>query len=161
MPILLVAFAVGSALASSEVSISQDSGMVSAKAMEHVFFRSEAAHSKSMASITGGMSAKSAWQVLQKSNLTTPALVELTNQHAKQSNLRKAAPTGYAAVDGARDLLNDMIFQSSEKYDKELLTAPSHMQTSALLWKNVEERSLHPTMSPRRPGHQSWTPRKQ
>jgi len=121
MPILLVAFAVGSALASSEVSISQDSGMVSAKAMEHVFFRSEAAHSKSMASITGGMSAKSAWQVLQKSNLTTPALVELTNQHAKQSNLRKAAPTGYAAVDGARDLLNDMIFQSSEKYDKEII----------------------------------------
>jgi len=120
-PILLAAFMVSSVYGSGEVSTGESSRVVSLKAMEQVFFRSEAAHSKSMTSIMSGMSKKAAWQVLEKANLTTPALVELTNQHTKQSNLRKAAPTGYAAVDGARDLLNDMIFQSSEKYDKEII----------------------------------------
>jgi len=121
MPILRAALAVGFAYASNELSTGESSGMVAEKAMEQVFFRSDAAHSSSMASIMSGMTIKAAWQVLQKGNLTTPALVELTDQHAKQSNLRKAAPTGYSAVDGARDLLNDMIFQSSEKYDKEII----------------------------------------
>jgi len=121
MPILLVAFLVGSAYASNDMSIEQNSDMVSAKDMERVFFRSEAVHSESLASIMTGMTEQNAWQVLEKGNLTTPALVEFKKAQTKQANLRKATPTGYAAVDGARDMLNDMIFQSSEKYDKEIL----------------------------------------
>jgi len=121
LSVFLAVFAGSTAYSLKEVSTSDTSLVMTERAMEQVFFRSEAAHSKSMASIMSGMTAKVAWQVLEKSNLTTPALVELTNQHTKQSNLRKAAPTGYAAVDGARDLLNDMIFQSSEKYDEEII----------------------------------------
>jgi len=125
IPILVFAFMVGTAFASSEVSVGQLSSMASLKAMEGVFFRSEATHLKAMASITSTMSATKAWQVLQKNNLTTPALIKMTSQlHGKQSNLRKAAstpaPTGYAAVDGARDLLNDMIYESFKKYDEEI-----------------------------------------
>jgi len=126
MSILMLAFLFGSVYASGEASIGQFSSMVSLKAMEGVFFRSEQTHSKAMASIMGTMSPTKAWQVLQKSNLTSPALIEMTSQlNGKQSNLRKAAaatsaPTGYGAVDGARTLLNDMIYESMVKYDKEI-----------------------------------------
>jgi len=59
--------------------------------------------------------------VLEKSNLTSPALIEMTSHlHSEKSNLRKAAPTGYAAVEGARKLLNDMIYESMTKYDEEI-----------------------------------------
>jgi len=127
MPIIVFAFLVGSVHASSEVSVGQFSSMVSVKAMESVFFRSEATHSKSMASIMSSMSDKKAWLVLEKNNLTTPALIETTRQlHEKQSNLRKAAPTGYSAVDGARKLLNDMIYESSLKYDQEISTCTEY-----------------------------------
>merc|ERR1719453_705616 len=37
----------------------------------------------------------------------------------KQSSLRKQ-PKGYAGIDGARKLLNDMIFESMTKYDAEI-----------------------------------------
>jgi len=120
MPIIVLAFLVA-VHASGELSVERFSSMVSVQAMESVFFRSEAAHSKSMASIMSGMSDKTAWLVLEKNNLTTPALIETTRQlHEKQSNLRKASPTGYSAVDGARKLLNDMIHESSLKYDQEI-----------------------------------------
>jgi hypothetical protein len=93
------------------------------KAMERVFLRSERAHSTSMASIMSSMSSTKAWNVLEKSNLTTPALIEMKSQsHGKQSHLRKAArnTTGYAAVEGARKMLNEMIYVGMTKYDSEI-----------------------------------------
>ena len=69
MPILRAALAVGFAYASNELSTGESSGMVAEKAMEQVFFRSDAAHSSSMASIMSGMTIKAAWQVLQKGDL--------------------------------------------------------------------------------------------
>merc|ERR1719389_1003115 len=66
------------------------------------------------------MSTDKAWSVLEKSNLTTPALVEVAGGLVgKQSHLRKQ-PKGYAGLDGARKLLNDMIFESMSKYDAEI-----------------------------------------
>ena len=74
------------------------------RAMEMVFARFERAHSMSMAAIMKDMSAKQAWKVLQKSDFTT------------------AAPQkGYSGVEGARKLLNDMIYESISKYDAEIL----------------------------------------
>jgi len=65
--------------------------------------------------------------VLEKRNLTSPALIEVTSElRGKQSNLRKAAPTGYAAVEGARKMLNEMIFTSMSKYDTEIATCSSY-----------------------------------
>merc|ERR1719258_182903 len=91
-----------------------------AKAMEEVFFRSEKVHADSMTAIMKGMSTEKAWKVLEKSNLTTPSLVEMASGLlGKQSSLRKQ-PKGYAGLDGARKLLNDMIYESMSKYDAEV-----------------------------------------
>merc|ERR1719456_1577651 len=66
------------------------------------------------------MSPKTAWQVLEKNKLTTPALIEMTSEmHGKNSNLRRQ-PKGYSGIDGARKLLNDMIYESMSKYDAEI-----------------------------------------
>merc|ERR1719171_378446 len=73
-----------------------------------------------MAAIMKSMSSDHAWNVLDKNNMTTPALVEVKSELlGKQSNLRKQ-PKGYAGLEGARKLLNDMIYESLSKYDAEI-----------------------------------------
>merc|ERR1719446_1685745 len=69
-----------------------------------------------------GMSSEKAWNVLKKNNLTNPALIEMTSQaQEKQTNLRKnSPPKGYSGIDGARKMLNDMIWTSMSKYDEEI-----------------------------------------
>merc|ERR1719326_1643922 len=79
--------------------------------MEEVFFRSDTAHAESMATIMKGMSSEKAWHVL-----------------GKQSHLRKQ-PKGYAGLDGARKLLNDMIFESLSKYDAEIAKCTEYYAT--------------------------------
>jgi len=87
-------------------------------AMEKVFARSETAHMQSMSKIMSGMTSNKAWQVLEKHNLTTPALIQIKSRiHGKQSSLRKTSPQGYSGVEGARKMLNDMIYDSMMKYD--------------------------------------------
>merc|ERR1719409_91574 len=59
-------------------------------------------------------------EVLKTHNLTTPALMEAAAlAFGKRVHLRKQ-PTGYAGIDGARKLLNDMIYESMVKYDAEI-----------------------------------------
>ena len=54
------------------------------KVMEKVFARSEKVHTMSMAAITRSMTESKAWHVLEKNNLTTPALIQMTsNLHGK------------------------------------------------------------------------------
>merc|ERR1719163_2149762 len=66
------------------------------------------------------MSSEKAWNVLEKNHLTTPALKEMkVNLLGKQAHLRRQ-PKGYAGLDGARKLLNDMIYESMSKYDAEI-----------------------------------------
>merc|ERR1719163_111889 len=66
------------------------------------------------------MSSEKAWNVLEKNHLTTPALKEMkVNLLGKQAHLRRQ-PKGYAGLDGARKLLNDMIYESMFKYDAEI-----------------------------------------
>jgi len=89
-------------------------------AMEDVFLRSEDVHSNSMDAIMKTMSVANAVEVLQKSNLATPALMQASNMAlGRQSNLRKQ-PKGYGGLDSARKLLNDMIFEAMSKYDAEI-----------------------------------------
>merc|ERR1719182_791907 len=78
------------------------------------------------------MSTDNAWNVLDKNNLTTPALIEMKTL-SKQSHLRKQ-PKGYAGLEGARKLLNDMIFESMSKYDAEIAKCTEYysMQCSAM-----------------------------
>merc|ERR1719478_1849059 len=111
---------VSSVHATNEVSSIELAGTASLKAMEQVFYRSQQMHSESMASMMRTMTPEKAWQVLEKHNLTTPALIEVTSAlHGTQARLRKQ-PKGYAGLDGARKLLNDMIFESMSKYDAEI-----------------------------------------
>merc|ERR1719502_883153 len=73
-----------------------------------------------MAAIMKSMSSDHAWNVLDKNNMTTPALVEVKSELlGKQSNLRKQ-PKGYAGLEGARKLLNNMTTPALSKYDAEI-----------------------------------------
>jgi len=66
------------------------------------------------------MSVPKAVEVLEKSSTSTPALMQAANLAlGKQTSLRKQ-PKGYSGIDGARALLNDMIFESMTKYDTEI-----------------------------------------
>ena len=68
-----------------------------------------------------GMSLDSAVQTLNKHNLSNPELMQVVNiaKGKGSSNLRKQ-PKGYSGLDGARNLLNDMIYESMSKYDAEI-----------------------------------------
>merc|ERR1719284_1113524 len=73
-----------------------------------------------MQAISSSMSLPKAVDVLEKSSVSSPALVQAANLAlGKQSSLRKQ-PKGYAGIDGARKLLNDMIYESMSKYDAEI-----------------------------------------
>merc|ERR1719386_245375 len=66
------------------------------------------------------MSVPKAVQLLKKHHLNTPALMLAADLAlGKKVNLRKQ-PKGYSGIDGARKLLNDMIFESMSKYDAEI-----------------------------------------
>merc|ERR1719487_513392 len=113
-------------LASFTAALSRSSNEVTKqgmaiKAMEKVFSRSERAHRASMAAIMRSMSMHKAVEVLENSdNSNSLALAQVTNMAiAGTTHLRKQ-PKGYAGLDGARKLLNDMIFESMTKYDQEI-----------------------------------------
>merc|ERR1719352_433429 len=67
-----------------------------------------------------GMTVPHAVNVLQKRNLYTPALSQVTGIALKGNNHLRKQPVGYSGIDGARTLLNDMIFESMSKYDAEI-----------------------------------------
>merc|ERR1719183_274025 len=74
----------------------------------------------SMTTIMDRMTIPRAVELLQKNHPNTPALIQATNAALSgHANLRKQ-PKGYAGLDGARKLLNDMIFESMTKYDAEI-----------------------------------------
>lgn len=87
-----------------------------ALSMKELFFRSDETHKESMVSIMASMSSEKAMRILEKHNLTTPALMQVVG---KQGHLRKQ-PKGYAGLSGARKLLNSMIYESMSKYDAEI-----------------------------------------
>merc|ERR1719424_103163 len=80
-------------------------GTADGKSMQEVFFRSEAVHTQSMTSILTGMSPTKAMEILQKTSLATPALMQAADlAFGKQNSFRKQ-PKGYSGIDGARKLL--------------------------------------------------------
>merc|ERR1719439_224283 len=67
--------------------------------------------------------------VLAKSNSSNPALMQLASMvTGKRAHLR-APPKGYAGIDGARKLLNDMIYESMSKYDAEIAKCTDYYST--------------------------------
>jgi len=93
---------------------------VSVQTLAKVFSRSEQAHQESMASISRSLSLEKSVEVLEKNNKLSPTLAQVTNMvMGGNAHLRKQ-PKGYSGVDGARKLLNDMIFEAMSKYDQEI-----------------------------------------
>merc|ERR1719387_1306774 len=73
-----------------------------------------------MQAISNSMSIPKAAQTLEQSSLNSPALAQVMNLAlGKQTALRKQ-PKGYSGIDGARKMLNDMIYESMSKYDSEI-----------------------------------------
>jgi hypothetical protein len=91
------------------------------ESVQYVFVRSETSHQQSMDSILKSLSLQQAVDILDRNNMSNPSLKQITNLllHDGKHNLRKQ-PSGYSGVDGARKLLNDMIFESASKYDAEV-----------------------------------------
>jgi hypothetical protein len=120
LPLLAALATVGAAVNTNtnEVSIAQSA--VTVQAMEQVFARSDKAHEESMGSIMRGMSIPKAVQVLRKSSFNSPALAQVTNMALSGRGHLRKQPKGYSGIDGARKLLNDMIFESMSKYDSEI-----------------------------------------
>jgi len=97
------------------------SSAASVKAMERVFLRSEEEHMRSMTAIAARLTTtEKAMQVLRERNITTPALLQVADGDIVHHTRLRASPKGYSGIAGAKKLLNDMIYESSEKYDQEI-----------------------------------------
>merc|ERR1719247_2123334 len=82
-----------------------------------------------MTRIMNRMSTEKAAQIVTKGRPTTPALIQATKLAlGKVSHLRKQ-PKGYGGIDGAREMLNDMIFESMAKYDSEIAKCTEYYAT--------------------------------
>merc|ERR1719253_1358455 len=103
--------------------------------MEKVFVRSQQVQQQSMDSISKSMTQEKALQVLEKSTITTPKLKQVTGLLSNKQNLRKALQghNGFGGLDGARLLLNDMIFEAMVKYDAEIAKCTSYYASQCAL----------------------------
>jgi len=115
--ILLTGFIAVPLQALDAEGLSAVSSDASLQTMEKVFARSELTHMQSMATIMKGMTLNKAWQIVEKSNLTK--LMKMKEDlGTKRTSLRKADPQkGYGGVESARIMLNEVIYESMEKYD--------------------------------------------
>jgi hypothetical protein len=95
---------------------------VSVADMEKVFLRSQETHVASIARISAAMQTPQAVQVLQTSSLVNSSqlqgILSYVSTQSKKS-LRRAPPQ-YSGLDKARNVLNDMIFESMSNYDQEI-----------------------------------------
>jgi hypothetical protein len=112
----------GSALSTNEAR-SEAWNNMSTQAMEKVFARSEETHKAAMNTMTRTMTLAKAVELLEKSHLNRSLVAQVTSMvHKHRHNLRKQTqPKGYDALDGAKKMLNEMIYESMTKYDKEIL----------------------------------------
>jgi len=73
--------------------------------------------------ITKTLTLAKAVDILHKSSVSTPALTQVTDMllegKGDHRHMRKQ-PKGYSGVEGAKKLLNDMIYESMSKYDAEI-----------------------------------------
>jgi len=92
---------------------------MSLEAMESIFQRSFEQHQASMDEISKRMTLDQAITELDHRNMTKKAAISELARAVKVRSLRKQ-PSGYSGIDGARKLLNDMIYESMSKYDAEI-----------------------------------------
>merc|ERR1719454_2037143 len=90
-----------------------------------------------MADMMKSMNIDKAEAVLEKSEVSKRELAQIKDiVHQGKGNLRQAPKKGYAGLDGARRLLNSMIFEAFVKYDKEVLSCVDfYKEQCAALYK--------------------------
>merc|ERR1719440_1001605 len=75
-----------------------------------------------MSEMMKSMNMEKAEALLEKSEISKSELTQIKDMvHQGKGNLRQAPLKGYAGLDGARRLLNSMIFEAFKKYDAEVL----------------------------------------
>merc|ERR1719487_3088536 len=110
----------------SLAGVGTEFGSLSVEDMRNVFVRSAEAHANSLDKITKSLTLPKAIDLLHAGSFSNSSQFEhiaslvAGGQLTKTSALRKKQPTGYSGIDGARKLLNDMIFESLSKYDAEI-----------------------------------------
>jgi hypothetical protein len=104
-----------------------DAGENTIEEMEHVFARSEDVHMQSLGEISRAMTVAKAVEVVQHNQSNSPAMQEvlsiISHDRATKKSFRKKKkddPSGYSGLDGARQMLNEMIYESASKYDAEI-----------------------------------------
>mmetsp|Transcript_29454 Transcript_29454/g.47374 ORF Transcript_29454/g.47374 Transcript_29454/m.47374 type:complete len:867 (-) Transcript_29454:66-2666(-) len=103
-----------------------DTGLGSEEELQQVFERSEEAHEESMRAIMKTLTMEKAMEVLESVAPKDPRLQDVANVfssralQAKVHFRKKRQPAGYTGLSGARQLLNDMIFEAMLKYDEEI-----------------------------------------
>merc|ERR1719272_1304484 len=96
--------------------------------MAQTFARSDAVHQRSMDEISKNLTLPKAMDVIQQSGLTDSksTMTKVTGLMSGSQNLRAAKDTGFGGLDGARRLLNSMIFEAMVKYDAEIARCTSY-----------------------------------
>merc|ERR1719375_815947 len=110
-------------VASPITMLTDVTGEQSLSEMEAVFARSEETRRQSMETISKSMTEEKALEVMEKSSLAhNPKLKEITGLLSSKQNLRKQLQKhdGFGGLNGARLLLNDMIFEVMVQYDQEI-----------------------------------------
>merc|ERR1719454_521804 len=75
-----------------------------------------------MADMMKGMTVEKAEALLENSEVSKSELAQIKDMvNQGKGNLRQAPLKGYAGLDGARRLLNAMIYEAFKKYDAEIL----------------------------------------
>jgi len=112
------------------------SGAQTISEMEKVFVRSQEQQRQSMDTISKSMTQANAIELIQKSPLgSNPTLKQLTGLLSNRQNLRKTinGQDGFGGLDGARLLLNDMIYEVMLKYDAEIAKCTSYYAAQCAL----------------------------
>jgi hypothetical protein len=111
-------------LASKNVGVGADVEAI--QKMQYVFARSKVIHDGAMDEIAKSLTIEKAIEVLQHEKSNNSALEQVlsfvSQSHIGKTALRKKKqdPSGYSGLDGARQLLNEMIYESLSKYDAEI-----------------------------------------
>jgi hypothetical protein len=90
--------------------------------MQSVFDRSDDAHQQSMSAISKVLTLPEALKALQNTSMGDNAVLKSVVGMISTGNQKalRSKQSGFGGLNGARDLLNDMIHESANKYDAEI-----------------------------------------
>lgn len=121
--VVVAVAALSCAVATNEALSMAVSSTASLAGMRRYFVRSDEEHSYSMESISEGMNATIALQMLEQHGQATPMLVQMARRavttRSHQKSFLRGPVSGYGGFSPALKLLNSMLYESMKKYDTE------------------------------------------